>query len=1106
MSHRKAIAPIEPSDKRKPAPSSASIISSVATSSSSGTNLQPFEGLSPPEVAFIDAIIRRVPSHVTNFVPVFKAYQDEFEARGQSATNDQFYYNLLLKLGMIRADNWVERWRIVCDHWGYTVASPQHFLPDQSSDDEDEGGRALHENTPKQRDIVRHVDYDAVDGEDDAFTLHSQPESERYPTETVPPPSYHSRKPIEPIKRQLGRPSLQTEGIASSSRAPRSQPKVATSATERRRSSSIRRQQEDITTSKEVEDQPVVATPPSYASKPRSRRNSARITSQEVVEAQQEQRQNRDDAETWRLIQMERDADMFRREFLLSCCLDVWIKGLRWVEETSTQLDNARTAFLLHSVLTRWRSKSAAAIEETRRASLVDRVRLMNSALRTWRLRAWTERRKRWAEGMRDKMTQMQRVVEKRILNEFLEEWKRAHQLIAASRRHDATLLHKALRQWNRRLHRVVDLSHQGNQLVKHTDEIVLERALMTWKRRVHVSVASKIVQERAAERIMANTLRVWLQKTNVYAIASGFSDARILREAVQKWIRRRARIQHLERRAIAHHNKPLVRAVFRIWLIQARLQRYEALRQQRQKISVLRLWIRRVQDNHAKEDLALQFSRKVDKNLASQYLRAWTGRLAARRRLERRAQRAFEATAKAKALIQWRGVMWVHAKQVKQAKLARRLFLTRLAWGKWKEVIDARRREERKGALERKVLKKAWDAWKDKARSQKHLRRMEDVVRMAQEARLVKTVLREWTLRVVYLKDREYSVIEENRERVLRAFLARWKQKLDQQQENTSLMLSFQDVRREEYMRRVLNHWVQATRRKRSLLEREEELNRMVLSQVYDKWRDRYLENNLRPAELDVLLQSQTNLLFKMFRIWEARTPSIPAIRFRAYYTRLNALRAWKAAMPAAMKRKEARDHDRTVVLAKSLDKWREKYKTKVSLKAVARARYLRLPPAPAKQAANRMLLIKPRISTSTVPTRSYRSASPEREPPASRPVSFGSNPTGVKRPLHDRVGSGQSPPRAESSRAPSPTSTRASFQGFGLAGLAKRRPVFGAPSSSGIGGGGTEARKSPASADARSRSSWDGYGATRARARAAFASGRPSSVYQEPREDDND
>lgn len=49
--------------------------------------------------------------------------------------------------------------------------------------------------------------------------------------------------------------------------------------------------------------------------------------------------------------------------------------------------------------------------------------------------------------------------------------------------------------------------------------------------------------------------------------------------------------------------------------------------------------------------------------------------------------------------------------------------------------------------------------------------------------------------------------------------------------------------------MRQVLNQWLQATRRKRSLTEREEEMTKMVLAQVYDKWRDRYLENTLRPA-----------------------------------------------------------------------------------------------------------------------------------------------------------------------------------------------------------------------------------------------------------------
>lgn len=47
--------------------------------------------------------------------------------------------------------------------------------------------------------------------------------------------------------------------------------------------------------------------------------------------------------------------------------------------------------------------------------------------------------------------------------------------------------------------------------------------------------------------------------------------------------------------------------------------------------------------------------------------------------------------------------------------------------------------------------------------------------------------------------------------------------------------------------MRRVLNHWFYATRRKQSLAEREEEFSRSLVSQAFEKWRDRFLENSLR-------------------------------------------------------------------------------------------------------------------------------------------------------------------------------------------------------------------------------------------------------------------
>jgi len=337
MSQRRATAIAEPSDKRRLAPSPASIISSAAGSSSSTSNLQPFEGLSSPEIAFIDAIIRRVPSRDTNFVPVFKAYQDEFEARGQNATNDEFYFNLLLKLGMIRAENWRERWRTVCEYWGYAVSSPLLSQEEEEMSEDMDARGALHEHTPKQRDIIRRVDYAVVDGEDDAFTLHSGVESAQYSAEVapLPPPSYHSKKPAKPSEPRISRVNPITERMVSSSTLPRVGNQFGAGVTRRRRVSSVTLDDRtQYVPQDEDEVLPAAATvPPSYHTNPRVRRTSAHASEQVAVSTQEEGRlQTRNDTETWRIIQMERDADMFRREFLLSCCLDVWVKGLRWVE------------------------------------------------------------------------------------------------------------------------------------------------------------------------------------------------------------------------------------------------------------------------------------------------------------------------------------------------------------------------------------------------------------------------------------------------------------------------------------------------------------------------------------------------------------------------------------------------------------------------------------------------------------------------------------------------------------------------------------------------------------------------------------------------------
>lgn len=1001
-------------------------VSSVLSNSSSNTNLAPFEGLAPDEVSFIEAIISRVNPAVTTFVPVFKAYQDEFEECGRSASDDQFYYNLLLKLGMIRAENWHEKWRIVKEHFGYSSSS---FVGSTIR----QGGK-----------------YQPKDDEDDAFTLHSQAGSATNNTS----PGYKALvTPKQPKATRTNYLDSQTESTQPSSSNTRGLSSILRESGHRRSSSATTKYEENA----------IEIDRPTHV---KSKQAGVRSTAPRLSSTSSKPVSTRDDAETWRIIEMERDADLFRRESLMARCLDVWIKGLKWVEATSTQLDNARTEFLLRSILNIWRVKAEAAMKETKKASVMHRLRVLNSALFTWRRRAWEKRRQRWAKDMRGLMTVMQSKVQQRLLQQYLLYWRQAQTIRSTGRQYDAGLLRRSLITWCSRLRRLSDLSRDADKLKEINNAIVIEKALATWKRQTHFRIVTNLLRKRQSERIQRQYLQFWQQKTQIYSVAGGFSDARILRETLRKWVRRRARLQYMERRAIAHQNKPLVRAVVHIWLTKSRLQKCLIIQNHRVLSKALDAWIARLQQHRDMQQQALVFRHQHDSRLLGDYTRKWALELASQMRLERRARRYYESTQKAMTLIRWRTKMKQNARAGKNAKLARRIFLERMVWQRWREAFERKQTERKLAMFVNRRLGAIIKRWSSKAKAMRNLKRKGEVVLLTQQSRILREALRAWTLRVVFLKDREYSILQARKEKLLHHFFIKWRRSLDQHRENTSLMQSFQDVRREDLIRRVLGQWRHATRRQRSLLVREEEFKKAILLQALEKWRDKFLEISLQPIESDVLMLSQTNLLFKMFRLWEARTTSVPAIRFRAYYLRAHAWAKWKAAMPGAMKRKEAREHDQRKLVGRAFARWKEKYRSKIALKAVARARYLRLPPAPPKPSTSRLSIGIPKN-----PPRSYRSASPEREP-VSRRVSA------------------VFPPRAESNRAPSPTSTKGSLTGLDLP---KRRPLFGAPSS--IGG-------SRSSLDERVRSSlpWDGLGGTRSRARAAFSAGisRPSGAYQ--------
>lgn len=92
--------------------------------------------------------------------------------------------------------------------------------------------------------------------------------------------------------------------------------------------------------------------------------------------------------------------------------------------------------------------------------------------------------------------------------------------------------------------------------------------------------------------------------------------------------------------------------------------------------------------------------------------------------------------------------------------------------------------------------------------------------------------------------------------------------------------------------MRRLFSRWLAlarlSRRRRRMLKEKEDELRHSMLAYTWDKWRDRFNDEKLRPIvsyvyvpnlelmirqEHAVIIQTQRNALFRAFGLWHSKT-----------------------------------------------------------------------------------------------------------------------------------------------------------------------------------------------------------------------------------------
>ncbi|TFY83893.1 hypothetical protein EWM64_g113 [Hericium alpestre] len=928
--------------------------------------------LTPDEIDFIDAVIKRASPSATTFLTVFKAYNDVLRERGLDPQNEVVYYSKLLKLGTLKGSNWGDKWRTVKSQNGYVAASAPvptqakaNHVKQEASAPMSSAARLLMRLKHLQHGERDESPAKSFDDEADVTETDDVTETEGEFTETtnslgldigtsynVPPSPPHTKarsRPI-PINRGISRESVVSESLPSLSTIPpsykRSTHDIKPPQVKTRAVAAAPRAVDDV--KRPLMSRARANTARAYTS-PRSLEHKPPAPPAPVrVDPPAPRKSVINEEEAWEKIRMaedEKEADKFREDRLVERCWEVWKQGYEWITTTSEQIAQARDTLILRLAIHRWRVRLAQCRDFEQQVQTLADQKLLKSALTTWKAKLKVKQQEKWRTDMRLKMKTVREKRESKLRKDAWAKWRQSYRSHLSGQHYSERLVMRAFGKWKEKLVAIDRLDAVADEFVAKREGRAIGRAWDMWRGAMELKNLEAVVSSRVSTRLAKEVL-------------DGHRDRAILKNTISKWNAAQDRTKALERRAdkhVARQDDVLVRAVMRVWRAHERGKLLVRVQNTRLLKQAWAIWKARIRQQSQLEEKALTFSMRSGSYLASSTMKLWRQRYANQQNAEAFAVQYHSAQLQFQTMLAWRLALRAKLKLVRQGRVAEKFFAVRRAWRLWVQRAEEQKREKKLKELEVRRTKKLFRSWLQQALRQRHHRLAEQELRDRITMRILKSSLSQWTNCVIALKLREIEVAQKNDKVLVLSAFNKWKGVCIRHVEELSLMESYQDVKREESMRRMFNKWLAAARtarnRRITLAQKEAEMKRYRLTAAWDKFRGRFRDEQLRPLERTFQLQNQNAIMFRAFVTWHSKTKSLPAVRFHAETTKARFWKVWRDAMPRALQAKEARDKDRQTVLSKAFSKWLQAHRTKIALRAVAYSCPppcpLRLPPA---------------------------------------------------------------------------------------------------------------------------------------------------------------
>lgn len=261
---------------------------------------------------------------------------------GIHPSSDKAYYQFLLKLGMIRASTWGERW----DVWRAQHDSAPPRPPRKAE-------AALRRPNPMRARVpfLASASSDLDEGYADESDAHSDVQQRQSPRKAMATRANRKLVGYTPVQSDADDDTFDVpQPIRTSTpvavQTPHRDPKPTSPPTY---------SESEMETSQSV----------TVHFTPKPQRATAELDS--AVEAQ-----------------MEAQADTFHRLGLLGRCFEVWLQSEEWIRRTTEQIDSVRTTLLLRQTLSRWRELHDAQLQLAGTAEAHYAHQLQRQAIDKW--------------------------------------------------------------------------------------------------------------------------------------------------------------------------------------------------------------------------------------------------------------------------------------------------------------------------------------------------------------------------------------------------------------------------------------------------------------------------------------------------------------------------------------------------------------------------------------------------------------------------------------------------------------------------------------------------------------------------------------------------